>query len=182
MEVPLPAPCLHRVPQELWVIIEALRARGLNARGLLRFPGVLSERYRIVRELGSSLTVPLSASVYSVGESLLDFLGSMPEPVVPIAFYSKCCSVRSWSEACSLVDYFPPAHRWCFLYLVSFMRECLRFNEHNELSIQAITTVFGHKLLRPPASKKRESPREQQFLSVWLLSPMSHFRDQSLGK
>lgn len=69
----------------------------------------------------------------------------------------------------------PSCHRNVFRYLMSFLRELLKYSEDNNISATMIAALFSSLLLRPPPNlMARQTQQDRQrainFLYSFLLS------------
>ena len=88
-------------------------------------------------------------SVHSLAETLIRFLESLAEPVIPFAMCAKCLENSASQVACKqLLAQLPPAHYNAFVYIVAFLRELLTHTEANNLTPEKLAVVFGAVLLR----------------------------------
>lgn len=87
-------------------------------------------------------------SVHSMAECLIYFLNSLAEPIFPAAV------VEQYTEGANLTHFckqalllLTPAHYNAFIYLVAFLRECLKYAEYNKLTPVQLVLVFAGCLM-----------------------------------
>ena len=115
------------------------------------------------------------SSVHSVAESLILFLDSFPDPVIPYQHYpvclEHCAHFANSRRALKNIDY---SHRNVFKYVCAFLREILSHTEQNKSSAKFLSRVFGDVLLKPQlpevgniakATSKKRSLFVYQFLT-----------------
>uniref|UniRef100_A0A8C4WYY2 phosphoinositide 5-phosphatase n=1 Tax=Eptatretus burgeri TaxID=7764 RepID=A0A8C4WYY2_EPTBU len=150
------------IPKELWLLVDHLHQHALDQEDLFQVPGMNKQLLSIQEALDSNIPDALPGENHSIAESLLIFLESLPQPVVPLAFYRRCLEaarlpINSWK----VVAEFPACHRDTFLYLVAFLRELLKHSEHNGLDAKLLASLFGPLLLRPLVERKDHKPQVQ---------------------
>lgn len=89
------------------------------------------------------------------------------------------CRSVSWESFLSLplqvIFQLPRCHRSVFRYLMSFLRELLKYSEDNNVSVAMIAALFSSLLLRPPPNlmaKQTQQDRQRaiNFLYSFLLA------------
>ena len=119
------------------------------------------------------LCVPLDSlcpagSNHSVAEALLIFLEALPEPVICYELYQRCLDCSHDSRLCrQVISELPRCHRSVFRYLISFLRELLKYSEDNNVSATTIATSFTSLLLRPPPNlmaKQTQQDRQRAII------------------
>eukprot|EP00767_Chilomastix_cuspidata_P003369 gnl/Chilomastix_cuspidata/3488.p2 GENE.gnl/Chilomastix_cuspidata/3488~~gnl/Chilomastix_cuspidata/3488.p2 ORF type:complete len:757 (+),score=297.81 gnl/Chilomastix_cuspidata/3488:3565-5835(+) len=177
------APVL-RIPKELWRIVDLLFAtEAYRAPGFLLTRGSADEVHalRECLDRGESFP-PLDAfsaaaahapdqySVHSAGELLLMFLRSLTDAVVPSAQYTDALHAASNAAAAhSFLQTLDRYHYASFVYVVSFLREALKFSAKNLLTTREVARIVSEALLRPPSGTGREPKREAAFLLHFLM-------------
>merc|ERR1739838_360651 len=87
--------------------------------------------------------------IHAVAESLLLFLESLPDAVIPNAFHERCLEHSgSAAEAARIVQNLPLFHKNVFQYLMAFLNHLLRYSASNGLDKNFIATIFGDIILR----------------------------------
>ncbi|XP_056347009.1 inositol polyphosphate 5-phosphatase OCRL isoform X2 [Oenanthe melanoleuca] len=169
-EVPL------QVPKEIWLLVDHLFKHALHQEDLFQTPGMQEELEQIIDCLDTSIPETIPGSNHSVAEALLIFLEALPEPVICYELYQRCLESSHSSRLCrQVILQLPSCHRNVFRYLMSFLRELLRYSEDNNVSATMIAALFSSLLLRPPPNlAARQSPQERQraisFLHSFLLT------------
>uniref|UniRef100_A0A803VBI1 phosphoinositide 5-phosphatase n=1 Tax=Ficedula albicollis TaxID=59894 RepID=A0A803VBI1_FICAL len=169
-EVPL------QVPKEIWLLVDHLFKHALHQEDLFQTPGMQEELEQIIDCLDTSIPETIPGSNHSVAEALLIFLEALPEPVICYELYQRCLESSHSSRLCrKVILQLPSCHRNVFRYLMSFLRELLRYSEDNNVSATMIAALFSSLLLRPPPNlAARQSQQERQraisFLHSFLLT------------
>uniref|UniRef100_A0A8C0EE43 phosphoinositide 5-phosphatase n=1 Tax=Bubo bubo TaxID=30461 RepID=A0A8C0EE43_BUBBB len=144
-----------------------------SSEDLFQTPGMQEELEQIIDCLDTNIPETIPGSNHSVAEALLIFLEALPEPVICYELYQRCLD---WSHNTSclfslqVIFQLPRCHRSVFRYLMSFLRELLRYSEDNN-----VTALFSSLLLRPPPNlmaKQTQQDRQRaiNFLYSFLLA------------
>ncbi|XP_064015309.1 inositol polyphosphate 5-phosphatase OCRL isoform X2 [Pogoniulus pusillus] len=169
-EVPL------QVPKEIWLLVDHLFKHACHQEDLFQTPGMQEELEKIIDCLDTSIPETIPGSNHSVAEALLIFLEALPEPVICYELYQRCLDWSHNSRLCRQVIFqLPRCHRSVFRYLMSFLRELLRYSEDNNVTAPMIAALFSSLLLRPPPTlQAKQTPQERQrainFLYSFLLA------------
>ncbi|NWZ05909.1 OCRL phosphatase, partial [Agelaius phoeniceus] len=169
-EVPL------QVPKEIWLLVDHLFKHALHQEDLFQTPGMQEELEQIIDCLDTSIPETIPGSNHSVAEALLIFLEALPEPVICYELYQRCLEGSHSSRLCrQVILQLPSCHRNVFRYLMSFLRELLKYSEDNNISATMIAALFSSLLLRPPPNlMARQTQQDRQrainFLYSFLLS------------
>ncbi|NXX48151.1 OCRL phosphatase, partial [Tricholaema leucomelas] len=169
-EVPL------QVPKEIWLLVDHLFKHACHQEDLFQTPGMQEELEKIIDCLDTSIPETIPGSNHSVAEALLIFLEALPEPVICYELYQRCLDWSHSSRLCRQVIFqLPRCHRSVFRYLMSFLRELLRYSEDNNVTAPMIAALFSSLLLRPPPNlQAKQTPQERQrainFLYSFLLA------------
>jgi hypothetical protein len=102
-----------------------------------------------------------SYSIHSFAETLIYFLNSLAEPIFPSSLveqYSDGMSLTTYCKA-SLLQ-LTPAHYNCFIYLVAFLRECLKPANvaSNKLTVQNLVLVFAGCIMHAKMDESESNP------------------------
>ncbi len=142
----------YPVPKELWFLCDLITSLGLNQDQLFLQPGLRAEiiTLRDWLDTGLPVTKP-TVSIHSAAETLLLFIESLREPVVPHGMYSHCleCSAN-YLQCRQIISQLPPNHRQVFNYVCEFLREVLRFSGQNGSDPKILATLFASIILRDP--------------------------------
>ncbi|XP_064374059.1 inositol polyphosphate 5-phosphatase OCRL isoform X3 [Dromaius novaehollandiae] len=169
-EMPLP------VPKEIWLLVDHLFKNACHQEDLFQTPGMQEELQQIIDCLDTSIPETIPGSNHSVAEALLIFLEALPEPVICYELYQRCLDCSQDSRLCrQVISQLPRCHRSVFRYLMSFLRELLKYSEDNNVSANMIATLFTSLLLRPPPNlmaKQTQQDRQRaiSFLVGFLLA------------
>ena len=145
----------YPVPKELWFLCDLITTLGLHQEYLFMQPGNQKE-IRMLRDwldTGLPVTKP-EVSIHSAAETLMLFIESLREPVIPYSKYDDCvhCS-GNYLQCRQLVSQLPLHHREVFNYLCEFLREVLRFSAQNNSDVKILATLFASIILRDPPGK-----------------------------
>ncbi|KAM4660224.1 inositol polyphosphate 5-phosphatase OCRL isoform 6-T6 [Amazona ochrocephala] len=165
-----------QVPKEMWLLVDHLFKHACHQEDLFQTPGMQEELEQIIDCLDTSIPETIPGSNHSVAEALLIFLEALPEPVICYELYQRCLDWSHSSRLCRQVIFqLPRCHRSVFRYLMSFLRELLRYSEDNKVSVTMIAALFSSLLLRPPpnlVTKQSQQDRQRaiNFLYSFLLA------------
>ena len=85
------------------------------------------------------------SSVHSVAESLILFLDSFPEPVIPSEYYSQCIEACAhFSNSKRVLQQLDFSHRTVFKYVCAFLREFLSHHQQNKSDAKFLAQVKIH--------------------------------------
>ncbi|XP_010216423.1 PREDICTED: inositol polyphosphate 5-phosphatase OCRL-1 [Tinamus guttatus] len=165
-----------QVPKEIWLLVDHLFKNACHQEDLFQTPGMQEELQQIIDCLDTSIPETIPGSNHSVAEALLIFLEALPEPVICYELYQRCLDCSHDSRLCrQVISQLPRCHRSVFRYLMSFLRELLKYSEDNNVSANMIATLFTSLLLRPPPNlmaKQTQQDRQRaiSFLFGFLLA------------
>ncbi|XP_075619932.1 inositol polyphosphate 5-phosphatase OCRL isoform X2 [Balearica regulorum gibbericeps] len=165
-----------QVPKEIWLLVDHLFKHACHQEDLFQTPGMQEELEQIIDCLDTSIPETIPGSNHSVAEALLIFLEALPEPVICYELYQRCLDWSHNSRLCRQVIFqLPRCHRSVFRYLMSFLRELLKYSEENNVSVAMIAALFSSLLLRPPPNlmaKQTQQDRQRaiNFLYSFLLA------------
>ena len=81
----------YPVPKELWFLCDLITSLGLQQENLFLQPGLRSEIAHLREWLDTGLPVTKpEVSIHSAAETLLLFVESLREPVIPLSKYNHC--------------------------------------------------------------------------------------------
>jgi len=152
-----------RVPKELSRMVDHIYSEGLLEDGLFQQSSTQSkkEEMEIIRECldtGENFN-DYNLSLHSMAESIIQFLESLSEPIIPFALYSQALEASDLSSCRALVNQLPPVHSDVFQYLITFLRELLAHPE-NKLTAVNLVSIFANAMIRPDQSIESSSPQE----------------------
>ncbi|NXA23356.1 OCRL phosphatase, partial [Ibidorhyncha struthersii] len=165
-----------QVPKEIWLLVDHLFKHACHQEDLFQTPGMQEELEQIIDCLDTSIPEKIPGSNHSVAEALLIFLEALPEPVICYELYQRCLDWSHNSRLCRQVIFqLPRCHRSVFRYLMSFLRELLKYSEDNNVSVAMIAALFSSLLLRPPPNlmakqTQQDRQRATNFLYSFLLA------------
>uniref|UniRef100_A0A8C6Z264 phosphoinositide 5-phosphatase n=1 Tax=Nothoprocta perdicaria TaxID=30464 RepID=A0A8C6Z264_NOTPE len=160
-----------QVPKEIWLLVDHLFKNACHQEDLFQTPGMQEELQQIIDCLDTSILETIPGSNHSVAEALLIFLEALPEPVICYELYQRCLDCSHDSRLCrQVISQLPRCHRNVFRYLMSFLRELLKYSEDNNVSANMIATLFTSLLLRPPPNlMAKQTPQDRQRAISFLL-------------
>jgi len=169
----LPSNEAHKIPKELWRIVDHLYRRGgLYEVELFVTDGYPDEVKGIMESLDCGEPFE-KVSLHSMAETLVRFLSSLESRVFSAAIlkqahHSKTENLHSFCRL-SLRQLNPLQYR-VFTYVVSFIREILKHKEHNKLSVDLLAPVFATCLFEDDGAGKAH------LVLSHFLSPENNFR------
>ncbi|EGC34737.1 inositol 5-phosphatase 4 [Dictyostelium purpureum] len=155
------------IPKELWKIIDYIYNNGLKEEGLFIKSGVTKEMEAIRDCLDTAEHFStISFSIHSMAETLIRFLESLVEPVIPFNMYQQALDASSTPHSCKqLVSHLPSVNYNVFFYLISFLIEVLSHQQENQLTADQLAIVFSTILLRPsPLSPLSQFPPDANIV------------------
>ncbi|XP_066437532.1 inositol polyphosphate 5-phosphatase OCRL isoform X2 [Eleutherodactylus coqui] len=160
-----------KIPKEMWLLVDHLYRNACRQEDLFQTPGKQEELQQIIDCLDTSIPDNIPGSNHSVAEALLIFLEALPEPVICYELYQRCIDCSHDTRLCrQVISQLPRCHRNVFRYLMSFLRELLKFTSDNNLNASLIATVFTSLLLRPPPNLVgKQTASERQRGSTFIL-------------
>ncbi|BHF77309.1 hypothetical protein SprV_0602041300, partial [Sparganum proliferum] len=160
---------LFVVPKELYRLLGFIMEH-IDEAELFRQPGQRSD-YPIIRDAldttNHDVPIPESVSVHSVAYSLLIFLSTLPEPVVPYAFQDRCLAANaSFPQAAQALACLPIDYQNLFYYLVSFLRRCIAHGKKNGTELNMLANSFAEIMFRdmpnaPQPMQKQQAPNSR---------------------
>eukprot|EP00727_Mastigamoeba_balamuthi_P006660 m51a1_g2614 putative type ii inositol -trisphosphate 5-phosphatase-like (1072) ;mRNA; r:512229-517451 len=151
------------IPKELWRIVDWLYRRGMEAPDIFCTSG--SSDMELIRECldtGDSFCNH-DINIHSVAETLIQFLESLSEPVIPVEVYAQCLDASQSYTQCraTLAHALKPVHYAVFHYLISFLREMLTCSDKNKLTPERLAVLFSSVLLRPTERGAQQTDRRK---------------------
>lgn len=148
------------VPHFVWMCIEAVEKRGLDADGLYRVSGNLStiQKLRFVVNQEEKLNLDDSQweDIHVVTGALKMFFRELPDPLFPHSFFEQFVeaikiteSERQIKTLRNLVSRLPPCNRDTMRALFEHLRKIVVNASTNLMSTQSLGIVFGPTLLKP---------------------------------
>jgi len=143
---------LHlRIPKELWRIIDWLYKYSLDQDELFVETGNQDEM-ALIRECldkGEELPTRGTISNHSMAETLLRFIESLPDPIIPLKNYREALDSSNNSTNCrNFVNTLPELNRTCFCYIISFLKEVLALRNENKSNPEQLALIFSAVILR----------------------------------
>lgn len=142
----------YPVPKELWFLCDLITSQGLQQEQLFLQPGLRSEMTLIRDWLDTGLPVDKpQVSIHSAAETMLIFLESLRDPIVPYNMYSRCIeSAQNYLQCKQIVSQLPSHHKQVFTYMCAFLREVIRHSAQNGIDPKILATLFAGIFLRDP--------------------------------
>lgn len=123
------------VPKELWRIVDAIYGKGLHERDLFSISGFAEEIHRIRESLDTGEPFG-DFRIHSMADVLVSFLTSLSATIVPPHLLPNieidAQNLQAYARV--LLDGLPPIHYNVFVYMISFFRECLLYQQSNQLT------------------------------------------------
>ncbi|XP_061091151.1 inositol polyphosphate 5-phosphatase OCRL isoform X1 [Conger conger] len=140
-----------KLPKEVWLLVNHLYTKSCKQEDLFQTPGLDEELQNIIDCLDTSIPETIPGCNHSVAQALLNLLEALPEPVVCYELYQRSLEASHDSRLCrQLISQLPRVHRNVFRYLMSFLRELLKYSSSNNLTANFLATLFASLLIRPP--------------------------------
>uniref|UniRef100_A0A8B9TTU2 phosphoinositide 5-phosphatase n=1 Tax=Anas platyrhynchos TaxID=8839 RepID=A0A8B9TTU2_ANAPL len=144
-----------QVPKEIWLLVDHLFKHACHQEDLFQTPGMQDELQQIIDCLDTSIPETIPGSNHSVAEALLIFLEALPEPVICYEMYQRCLDWSHDSRLCrQVISQLPRCHRSVFRYLMSFLRELLKYSDDNNVT----ATMIGKAEAAPCPLPKTPPP------------------------
>lgn len=131
-----------KIPKEMWRLCDWLHKNGMYWSEIFIRSGK-PEQIEALREcLDTGAEFPSTeVDAYSVGETLIRFLDSLREPLIPYEFYASALNVGGNFTLCKqLISKFPEVNYNVFYYLTAFLREFLNHSTANKLTPEKLST------------------------------------------
>lgn len=175
------------VSTEIWILTHYLFNHGLSEENLFFTPGDTVQMEEIRARLDSKQLLLPGTDVHSVAETYIQFLKSLPDPVIPFNMYQRCNACSNSAILCrQLVSDLNAAHYDLFMYIVLFLKETLSHRTMNRLTSDRLALLFGSVMIRQETrSNAAQAPsdavsrRKAEFLMHFIdpgvkLTPASH--------
>lgn len=148
----------YDIPKEIWMLVDYLFRNGIHQENLFGQEGLHTEVLAIRDFLDTGFPEEIPGSIHSVAESLLVFLASLRDPVIPYKCYQKCLDGANNYTLCKqIMKQLPKCHRNVFKYLTALIRELVMHSDDNRLDAKTLATIFGELFLRcPPEEREKE--------------------------
>jgi len=185
---------VSKVPLEIWRLVDYIHQKGMQVEGIFKESGSPAEKLLIRDRLdtGEPFDAELetsSTAALSFAEVLLSLLESLSEPVIPYRFYKVCIEASVKEHACHhIVSKIQSVHANTFQYIMSFLRELLKYKDTHLVGVDELSIIFSRVILRPPKTNMypRQPPsiHDQKakvtFIKHFLISDGSQFNDKDL--
>lgn len=160
-----------RVPKELWRVVNYIYnaeggTEGMLTPRLFADPGNYEEIENIREALDTGQEFARNISLHSMAEALVKFLANLDKPIFP---QSIC---KGWKEDARLTPFckqaltqLPPASYSVFIYVIAFLKECLKHKSKNDLTLDHIVRVFSRAFMQTVIVQKRSCDVLGQFLT-----------------
>eukprot|EP00095_Tigriopus_kingsejongensis_P009757 maker-scaffold422_size175911-snap-gene-0.33 protein:Tk09757 transcript:maker-scaffold422_size175911-snap-gene-0.33-mRNA-1 annotation:"type ii inositol- -trisphosphate 5-phosphatase" len=142
----------YPVPKELWFLCDLVTSLGLEQEQLFQQPGLRADILTIRDWLDTGLPVDKpEVAIHSAAETLLLFLESLREPIIPFNMYGRCLdSSSNYLQCKQIISQLPMQHKNVFNYLSAFLREVIRHSAQNGIDPKIMATLFASIFLRDP--------------------------------
>jgi phosphatidylinositol-bisphosphatase len=147
------------IPKELWRLTDYIFKYGMRESGLFQETGDVGEvaQIREIIDNGWSLE-EFTGSIHSVSDTLISFLESLKDSIIPTKYYKKC--MENYMSASKIrnevICKLPSVHFNVFEYLMAFLRELLLNSDVNNLTADQLAEGFSNLVLRSPANMPEE--------------------------
>jgi len=151
------------LPKEIWRMVDFLyRESRLREESLFVSSGEKEEVDRIRDDLDTGKEFDQGYSVHSMAECLIYFLNSLAEPIFPSSVVSQYVEGANLGQYCKqALLLLPPAHYNAFIYLVAFLRECLKHADSNKLTPAQLVLVFAQCIMHCTVDAPVEEQSQQ---------------------
>ncbi|KAJ7243583.1 Endonuclease/exonuclease/phosphatase [Mycena haematopus] len=85
------------------------------------------------------------------GETLIRFLDSLPEPLIPVEFHAQCSEVTDRGEAFEMLEVFPPVTVNVWISVTAFLHFVCQCSADHGAKTKRISGLFAPVLLRDTA-------------------------------
>mmetsp|Transcript_46642 Transcript_46642/g.77724 ORF Transcript_46642/g.77724 Transcript_46642/m.77724 type:complete len:695 (-) Transcript_46642:332-2416(-) len=138
----------HRLPKELYRLIYAIHSRGLDHAGLF-VQSASQKQVQKVREcLDTGEEFPELSSL-AFADTLVLFLDSLPNPLIPVRTQDKCLSGADVDQT------LPEESLLAVSFLINFLKEVLQSSKQNQLTAENLASLFAEVLFRPQPGDSR---------------------------
>ena len=166
------------IPKELWRIVDAIYEKGLHERDLFSISGY-EEEIQQIRECLDTGEAFGNFSIHSMGDVFVSFLSSLSSTVVPPTLLPglEVDAQNLQGIARSFLEGLPPIHYNVFVYIISFFRECLLFQQSNHLDASKLARICVRCLVRGNQmfDEGRQSTQRQNNMHILMV----HFLESS---
>lgn len=130
------------VPKELWRIVDAIYSKGLHEKDLFSVSGYKEEMDGI-RECLDTGEPFGNYHIHSMTDVLVSFLTSLSSTIVPHNLLPTLEIDAQNVQICarSVLEGLPPIHYNVFVYMISFFRECLLYQQQNQLTTVKLARI-----------------------------------------
>eukprot|EP00727_Mastigamoeba_balamuthi_P004490 m51a1_g14039 hypothetical protein (712) ;mRNA; f:1170592-1174281 len=138
------------IPKELWRIVDWIYRNGMEEPELFMQAGSSGmEEIRECLDTGDSFNGK-QFNVHSMADTMIRFLESLTEPVIPVGLYNMCLDASFSYLQCKTIvgTHLNAVHFNVFYYIMSFLREVLKFSEKNNLTPERLSVLFSSVILR----------------------------------
>jgi phosphatidylinositol-bisphosphatase len=124
-----------KIPKEMWRLCDWLYKNGMQCSEIFIRNGKTPQLEELRDRLDTGVDFPAEVDPYSIAETLLTFLNSLRDPLIPFESYSSALNVCNNFTLCKqLILKFPEVNYNVFYYLTVFLREFLEHSSANNLT------------------------------------------------
>jgi len=104
----------------------------------------------------------------SVGETLLQLLGALPDPLIPFDMHTRCESITDREEAFELLSDLPPASANIWISMTSLLHFVARQQARGPEAVQRLAGLFAPACIRYEAGSLFTPNRQRKFLAFFI--------------
>ena len=135
------------IPKEIYYLTQFLKEEGAKKENLSVLSGEAEEKVNILEFLDNNIPIPSGKCIFSVFEVLIELLGGMRAPLLPIEIVQETVTHFEQfgdvdDDVCQhMIFRLPKPNLHLFVYLLSFFKYLLAFSEYNGLTPERVCIV-----------------------------------------
>eukprot|EP00760_Papus_ankaliazontas_P027763 PhM_4_TR3438/c0_g1_i1/m.86141/K01099/INPP5B_F; inositol polyphosphate 5-phosphatase INPP5B/F len=152
-----PSAARPRIPKEVWLLVDYLYHHGITTPDLFQTTGRTEdvERVRELLDTKNTTSIPVGyvSDAHAVATAFVAFLRDLQQPVIPYCSYNTLAISTTSRQYLSVLAELRSVHYNTLVYIISFLRYCLRPENaaQNGLNAEIVAAGFAHLLVqRPP--------------------------------
>mmetsp|Transcript_29682 Transcript_29682/g.52112 ORF Transcript_29682/g.52112 Transcript_29682/m.52112 type:complete len:752 (-) Transcript_29682:209-2464(-) len=154
------------LPKEVWRIADYIYQHGMQEEDLFLTSGDQKQIAEIRECLDTGADFGKFA-VHSMAEAFIEFLVSLSQPIFRMELIDEMRSDANLTDFCKqALLRLTPIHYNAFIYILSFLREVLKYSSSNKLTADKIVPLFTKCLFHynPGAAEKLQNMRQKPYL------------------